>query len=189
MARPSRPLGRMPRTAPSLTRSGWGAKVGLCLPRRIVATRVARRPSTLPSASTRYHFRAISTFGCVVAMLPFLEKVATTYIKGNYLNCQAKALLRGLSGPGAERPDQTGGAGRGPGRAHPAALRREEMGEKRPLGLGDHLAELVVHPFRVVRLGEPEPLGHAEDVGVHRDGRLAGGVAQAHVGRLPADPG
>src|SRR5262245_66447318 len=40
--------------------SMWGAKVGLCLPRRMRATAVARRPRTRPSASTTYQARWIS---------------------------------------------------------------------------------------------------------------------------------
>src|SRR4051794_28675621 len=37
-----------------------GAKIGLCLPRNNVATSVARRPSTAPSASMRGHSRVMS---------------------------------------------------------------------------------------------------------------------------------
>ncbi len=46
-----------------------GANVGLCLPRRMRATSVQRRPSTMPSASTTCHSRWISlAFGVYVAM-------------------------------------------------------------------------------------------------------------------------
>src|SRR6478735_5485840 len=49
--------------------SMWGANVGLCLPRRMRATSVHRRPSTMPSASTTCHSRWISlAFGVYVAM-------------------------------------------------------------------------------------------------------------------------
>src|ERR1700690_2073842 len=37
-----------------------GVYCALCLPRRVVAITVARRPSVLPSASTTYQFRATS---------------------------------------------------------------------------------------------------------------------------------
>src|SRR5207249_8523122 len=47
--------------------SRLGAKVALCLPRRIVATCVARRPSVAPSASTTRHARCTSlAFGAYV---------------------------------------------------------------------------------------------------------------------------
>src|SRR3954464_1439321 len=36
--------------------STCGVKLGLCLPRRMLATIVARRPTTSPSASIRCHF-------------------------------------------------------------------------------------------------------------------------------------
>ena len=46
-----------------------GAKIGLCLPRRMRATSVHSRPSTRPSASTTCHARWISlAFGVYVAM-------------------------------------------------------------------------------------------------------------------------
>src|SRR5207237_5696423 len=38
----------------------WGVNVGLCLPRMIFATSVARRPRTTSSASTMYHWCSIS---------------------------------------------------------------------------------------------------------------------------------
>src|SRR5688572_3497965 len=52
--------------------SRWGAKVGLCLPRSRRATSVARRPSTMPSASTTCQARWISlSFGEYVdALVP-----------------------------------------------------------------------------------------------------------------------
>src|SRR5512132_567367 len=40
--------------------STWGAKIGLCLPRRMRATRAASRPRTWPSASTTYQSRVRS---------------------------------------------------------------------------------------------------------------------------------
>ena len=40
--------------------SMWGAKIGLCLPRRIAATSDARRPSTAPLASMTYQRRSMS---------------------------------------------------------------------------------------------------------------------------------
>src|SRR5690349_21617943 len=40
--------------------STCGVKLGLCLPRRIFATIVARRPTTSPSASIRCHFFSTS---------------------------------------------------------------------------------------------------------------------------------
>src|SRR3954468_14736160 len=40
--------------------SAFGVKIGLCLPRSSVATSVARRPSTRPSASMTCHPRVIS---------------------------------------------------------------------------------------------------------------------------------
>src|SRR6266702_6028142 len=40
--------------------SAWGAKIGLCLPRRILATSEASRPSTTPSASMTYQRRSMS---------------------------------------------------------------------------------------------------------------------------------
>src|ERR687887_272191 len=38
----------------------WGAKIGLCLPRRMRATWAARRPRVRPSASTTYQVRLMS---------------------------------------------------------------------------------------------------------------------------------
>src|SRR4051794_27286281 len=40
--------------------STCGVKLGLCLPRRMLATIVARRPTTSPSASIRCHFFSTS---------------------------------------------------------------------------------------------------------------------------------
>src|SRR5205809_1359795 len=40
--------------------STWGAKIGLCFPRRTLATSEASRPSTAPSASTTYQRRSMS---------------------------------------------------------------------------------------------------------------------------------
>src|SRR5689334_25308133 len=40
--------------------STCGVKLGLCLPRRMLATIVARRPTTRPSASIRCHFFSTS---------------------------------------------------------------------------------------------------------------------------------
>src|SRR3954466_5882506 len=40
--------------------STWGVKVGLCLPRRRIATIVARRPTTKPFASISTHFFSMS---------------------------------------------------------------------------------------------------------------------------------
>src|SRR5256714_7379275 len=40
--------------------STCGVKLGLCLPRRMLATIAARRPTTRPSASTRCHFFSTS---------------------------------------------------------------------------------------------------------------------------------
>src|SRR4029450_4378809 len=40
--------------------STWGAKIGLCLPRRMRATWAASRPRTWPSASTTYQSRVRS---------------------------------------------------------------------------------------------------------------------------------
>ena len=59
----------------------------------------------------------------------------------------------------------------------------------RPLGTRDHGAEQIVDLVGVIGLGEPEPLGHAEDMGVDGEGGDSEGIAEHHVGRLPADPG
>src|SRR5579862_3895045 len=59
--------------------SRWGAKIGLCLPRRMRATSVARRPRTSPSASTRCQARWTS-FGL-----------------GEYVRKEGVLLLSGLS--------------------------------------------------------------------------------------------
>src|ERR1700741_1296077 len=40
--------------------STWGVKLGLCLPRRMLATIEASRPTTSPSASIRCHFFSTS---------------------------------------------------------------------------------------------------------------------------------
>src|SRR3989475_6330414 len=40
----------------------WGVNVGLCLPRRTCATRLASRPSGCPAASTTYQRRVMSSF-------------------------------------------------------------------------------------------------------------------------------
>ena len=63
--------------------SMWGAKVGLCLPRRMRATSVARRPSTRPSASTTYQrrcdltgLRRVGGHGCLLGIRPTGRRVA-----------------------------------------------------------------------------------------------------------------
>src|SRR5207247_4955885 len=48
-----------------------GVNIGLCLPRMIFATSVARRPRTMPSASTMYHWCLISRG---VAEYVFMER-------------------------------------------------------------------------------------------------------------------
>src|SRR4051794_13305035 len=55
--------------------STWGAKIGLCLPRRTRATSVATRPSTRPSASTTCQARVMSAgFGVYVGTRVFLYR-------------------------------------------------------------------------------------------------------------------
>src|SRR6266404_7978 len=49
-----------------------GVNVGLCLPRRICATRLASRPSGSPAASTRNHRRVTSSFLSVNVFIPAL---------------------------------------------------------------------------------------------------------------------
>src|ERR687898_3523219 len=58
--------------------SRWGANVGLCLPRSTRATSVARRPRTMPSASTTYQARWISeALGLYVGTrATFMEELA-----------------------------------------------------------------------------------------------------------------
>src|SRR3954471_24347250 len=51
--------------------STCGVKLGLCLPRRILATIVARRPTTSPSASIRCHF--LSTSAGLADLVVFLR--------------------------------------------------------------------------------------------------------------------
>src|SRR5690606_23724900 len=57
------------------------AKVGLCLPRRIVATWEASRPSVLPSASTMYHWRSISEAFGVDVFITLYSRVACGVIR------------------------------------------------------------------------------------------------------------
>src|SRR5262249_16946839 len=80
-----------------------------------------------------------------------------------------QAALRGLVGPGTARAHRAATA-LGPSReARPAAVKRQQMGGPCPLGPGYHSAELIVNLVRVLGLGESEPLGHAEDMGVDGD--------------------
>src|SRR5690606_10406248 len=57
--------------------STWGVKVGLCLPRRRLATRVARRPTTRPSASISTHFFTPSAGFCEEVVMVILLSVVT----------------------------------------------------------------------------------------------------------------
>src|SRR3954469_21568713 len=51
--------------------STCGVKLGLCLPRRILAMIVARRPTTRPSASIRCHF--LSTSAGLAGLVVFIS--------------------------------------------------------------------------------------------------------------------
>src|SRR5690349_17294017 len=51
--------------------STCGVKVGLCLPRRMLATMEARRPTTRPSASIRTHFFVTSAGFCEKVFISF----------------------------------------------------------------------------------------------------------------------
>src|SRR5687768_11710401 len=51
--------------------STCGVKLGLCLPRRMLATIVASRPTTRPSASIRCHF--FSTSAGLAALVVFIS--------------------------------------------------------------------------------------------------------------------
>src|SRR4029453_12109653 len=245
MARPSRPLGSMPCTAHSITRSGciriilsaltsrrppiypvcqryilsvifrpvswtfsalitttWsptsrgGAKRGLCFTRRMVATCVARRPSTRPSASTTNHFRSIeSSFGMTVDMNP--PELGNMPCYGpipilSTLSCISLASRLGgtlLPRPRTQRPHPTF---RALGRLRvtgPPAMPDEEMAGVRPLRPGDDGAEIVVNLLRIGGPGQAQPLGHTGDVSVHGEGGDAEGIAEHDIGGLPPHPG
>src|SRR5215470_1329872 len=188
--------------------SRCGAKVGLCLPRSTWATRVASRPRTLPSASTRNHLRSIApSFGITVAMFRTLLWLAksTTWrslsyklATGNYKrdptrsqHSDALGLPRrgGLPRPGAEISHRAGGAGRLAGEAGATPVNDEEMGRLGPARLGQERGEIIVNLLGIFRPGEPEPLAHACHVRVHGDGGDAEGVAEHDVGRLAPHAG
>src|SRR5262245_15717064 len=188
--------------------SRCGANVGLCLPRNTWATRVASRPSTLPSASTRNHLRSIAlSFGITVAMfrtLLWLVKSTTwrslcrKLATGNYKRDPTRSQHSGALGlselgclprPGAETTHRAGGAGRLAGKAGTTSVDDEEMRRLGPAGPGQERAEIVVNLLGVFRPGEPEPLAHPCHVSIHGDGGNVEGVAEHDVGRLAPDAG
>src|SRR5262249_25236762 len=169
--------------------SRCGANVGLCLPRSTWATRVASRPSTLPSASTTNHLRSIAaSFGITVAMFGTLlwlvksttwsslcRKLATGNYKRDPTRSQHSDALDlsqrgGLTRPGTEIPHRAGGAGRLAGEAGATPVDDEEMGRLGPAGPGQERAQIVVNLLGVFRPGKPEPLAHPCHVRVHGDG-------------------
>ena len=98
--------------------SMWGAKVGLCLPRRMRATSVARRPSTRPSASTTCHARVISlALGLYVRTRSVLEGYEVVIRRAS-----ARSEGQNYGSPGRHRnslrrsPARPGGAGHTRGR-------------------------------------------------------------------------
>src|SRR5437899_2044208 len=96
--------------------SMWGAKIGLCLPRRIFATSEASLPSTAPSASTTYQRRSMSRGRG--------EKVLVVVVM-----CRKRAAGVGRPGSiaGAVRPRHARGEGTDTGRAR---LRRPPAPEE-----------------------------------------------------------
>src|SRR5436853_6905707 len=170
-----------------------GTKFGLCFPRRMDATRLAKRPRTCPSASRTNHFRSISfSFGIGVG-ISFLS----TALSGRpdrkicndllYWKTRALSTNAGFVGPGTQRADRANRARRLSCRAGAAPVRRQEVGRQRPLPPGEHIDELVMDLVGVLGAREPEALGDPEDVGVHGDRRLVEGVTEDDIGRLEAD--
>src|SRR5690349_9983795 len=81
--------------------STCGVKVGLCLPRRRLATREARRPTTRPSASISTHFFVTSAGFCEkVFMVCFFQFV--TFRRRRF-------LLLGLARRDRQANKQNGG--------------------------------------------------------------------------------
>src|SRR5581483_9277413 len=79
--------------------SRWGVNTGLCLPRMIRATSVARRPRTMPSASTTNHL------------------CSTSAGRAEYVAIELRNLLGGPLGPRYEL--RLTGAGCNPGLGSP----------------------------------------------------------------------
>ena len=94
--------------------STWGAQIGLCLPRSSVATWVATRPSTRPSASTTCQARVMSEgFGVKVGTRTALE-----ILRGKD-NFSPRAPNRAIGTPESGRRQR-----RYPGRRDRASRRR-----------------------------------------------------------------
>src|SRR5439155_1396970 len=169
-----------------------GTKFGLCFPRRIDATRLAKRPRTCPSASRTNHFRSISlSFGIGVG-ISFLS----TALSGRpdrkicnkllYWKTRALSTNAGFVGPGTQRADRANRTRRLPCRAGAAPVRRQEVGRPRPLPPWKHIDELVVDLVGVLGTRQPEALGDPEDMGVHGDRRLVEGVRADDLSRTRA---
>ena len=90
---------------------------------------------------------------------------------------------------GQSRGEDAGVAAGAARDAHGPAMTDQEVREQRPAVLGKQRHQVLFHLLRVVLGGEPEQPGDPADVGVHRDALIPSeGVAEHHVGRLPADP-
>src|SRR5688572_20120829 len=171
--------------------SRWGAKIGLRLPRRMLATSVARRPSTMPSASTTYQARSISEiFGLYVGTRRPLH-LRTGFLRG--ARERGAQLVRNSGSPERRKrlpvvgPVRQGGPAPAPAAGRPAQqtahLNRQPVGAGGPEEAQD---ERRVPPPRVrvgagAGGGERGEAGHHEEAGgrqVPGRGELAPGHEQ-----------
>ena len=178
--------------------STWGAKYGRCLPRRIRATSVARRPSTRPSASTRCQARSISLgFGCVGAHVgvPLLGRARSVVgVTGPF-----RGRARTPGSPGADGPGYGPGArvqAAAPGRRHrrppdtgvPAGASEERHADLARRASGPPVGERLDR--RSVGVGhrhQAQPVGGGGAGGAGPGARAQHGRDRGRVAPAPAD--
>src|SRR5687768_8506533 len=142
--------------------STCGVKLGLCLPRRMLATIVASRPTTSPSASIRCHF--FSTSAGLTDLVVFISAFMARYPlfrMSSAAPCRA-ARTAGKWQSRGETSRNQGGFARGTILplhlvGHPSRIVRERRGD-RPHHRGGHvvavqLADPLDQPLRGVGAG------------------------------------
>src|SRR5262249_52983791 len=72
--------------------------------------------------------------------------------------------------------------------ANAPAVQDQRVGRLRPAGLPQRRGELLLDDFRLVALGDADPIGDAQHVAVHRQPWDAERVSEDDVGGLAADP-
>ena len=93
-------------------------------------------------------------------------------------------------GPAAQGEDGAGAAKRPARNADLAAVEDQQIGRARPALPGDDRHELLLDHQGVVATGDPQPVGDAQDVGVHGDpeGDVVGVADVQRIANNPAPP-